>query len=48
MTFKIETRYYLKLLTPESIKLLESTNNKRTKNKNGENVPRLESCINTL
>ena len=48
LTFKIETRYYLKLLTPESIKLLGSTNNKITKNKNGENVPRLESCINTL
>ena len=48
MTIKIETRYYLKLLTPESIKLLGSTNNKITKNKNGENVPRLESCINTL
>ena len=32
----------LELLTPETIKLLESTKNKITKDKNGENVPHLE------
>ena len=42
VTFKIKTRYYLKLLTPETMKLLESTESKITKNKNGENVPGLE------
>ena len=39
-TFK--TGYYLELLTPETIKLFESTKSKITKNKNGENVPPLE------
>ena len=33
---------WLELLTPETIKLLGSTENKITKNKNGENVPHLE------
>ena len=33
VTFKIKTRYYLKLLTPETMKLLESTESKITKNK---------------
>ena len=42
ITFKIETRYYLELLTPEIMKLLGSTKNKITKNKNGENVPPLQ------
>ena len=42
MTFKIKTGYYLELLTPESIKLLGSTENKITKDKNGENVPPLK------
>ena len=42
ITFKIKTGYYLKLLTPETIKLLGSTENKITKDKNGENVPHLE------
>ena len=32
----------LNFLTPEPIKLLASTKNKITKNKNGENVPHLE------
>ena len=40
ITFKIKSRYYLELLTPETMKLLGST--KITKNKNGENVPHLE------
>ena len=30
ITFKIKTGYYLKLLTPETMKLLESTENKST------------------
>ena len=40
---KIKNGYYLELLTPETMKLLESTENKITKDKNGENVPRLEA-----
>ena len=42
VTFKIKTVYYLELLTTETIKLLGSTENKITKDKNGENVPHLE------
>ena len=42
ITFKIKTGYYLQLLTPETMKLLDSTKSKITKNKNGENVPHLE------
>ena len=38
ITFKIKTGYYFELWTPETIKLLESTENKITKDKNGENV----------
>ena len=41
ITFKIKTGYYLKLLTPETMKLLGSTENEITKDKNGENVPHL-------
>ena len=40
--FKIKNGYYLELLTPETMKLLGSTNSKITKDKNGENVPHLE------
>ena len=40
-TFKIKSRYYLELLTPETMKLLGSTESKMIKNKNGENVPHL-------
>ena len=42
ITFKIKNGYYLELLTPETMKLLGSTESKITKNKNGENVPHLE------
>ena len=42
ITFKIKSGYYLKLLTPETMKLLGSTESKITKDKNGENVPHLE------
>ena len=43
ITFKIKTKYILELLTPETMKLLGSTENKIIKDKNGENVPHLES-----
>ena len=42
ITFKIKNGYSLELLTPETMKLLGSTKNKITKDKNGENVPHLE------
>ena len=42
ITFKITNGYYLELLTPETMKLLGSTESKITKDKNGENVPHLE------
>ena len=42
ITFKIKNRYYLELLTPETMKVLGSTESKITKDKNGENVPHLE------
>ena len=42
ITFKIKDGYSLELLTPEIMKLLGSTENKITKEKNGENVPHLE------
>ena len=41
ITFKIKDGYSLELLTPEIMKLLGSTENKITKDKNGENVPHL-------
>ena len=43
ITFKIKIGYYLELLTPETLKLLGST-------ENGENVPHLEitSSISSL
>ena len=40
--FKIKTGYYLKLLTPETMKLLGSNKSKITKDENGENIPYLE------
>ena len=42
ITFKIKNRYSLELLTKQTMKLLGSTENKITKDKNGENVPHLE------
>ena len=41
-TFKIKKGYYLELLTPQTMKLLGSTESNITKDKNGENVPHLE------
>ena len=40
--FKIKTGYYLKLLTPETMKSLGSTKGKITKDDNDENVLHLE------
>ena len=45
VTFKIKNWYSLKLLTPETMNLLGSTENKITKDKNGENVPHLEFVL---
>ena len=42
VTFKINDGYSLELLIPETMKLLGSTKNEITKDKNGENVPHLE------
>ena len=40
--FKIKRGYHLELLTPETMKLLGSNKSKKTKDKNGENMPNLE------
>ena len=42
ISFKIKNEYTLELLTPETMKLLGSSENKITKDKNAENVPQLE------
>ena len=42
ITFQFKWLCYLKLLTPKTIKLLEDTKNKITKNENGENISHLE------
>ena len=42
ITFKIKTGYYFEFLTPETMKVLGRTENKITKDKNGENVLHLE------
>ena len=42
ITFKIKNGCYLELLTPETMELLGSAENKINKDKNGENVPHLE------
>ena len=44
VTFKIKNAYALELQTPETMKLLGSTENKIIKDKNGENVPHLGDC----
>ena len=41
--FKIKTGYKLEFLTPETMKLLGSTENVFDEDKNSENVPKLES-----
>ena len=40
--FKIKNGYNLELFTPETMKLFGNTENKITKDKNGENIPHLE------
>ena len=42
ITFRIKAGYYLKLLTPETMKLVRCIKSKITKNNNGKNVPLLE------
>ena len=42
ITFKIKDGYSLELLTKETMNWLRSTENKITKDKNGETVPHLE------
>ena len=42
IAFKIKDGYSLEFLTPETMKLLGSTKNKISEDKNGENVPHLE------
>ena len=43
ITFKSKSGYSLKPLTPETMKLLGSTRNKITEDKNGQNVLHLET-----
>ena len=42
ITFKIKNEYSLELLTKKAMKLLGTTENKISKNKNGEKVPHLQ------
>ena len=42
ITFKIKNGYSLEIVTPETMKLLRSTENKITRDKNSENVLHLE------
>ena len=41
ITFRIEAEHDIELLAPETMKLLESTKSKITKDENGENLPHL-------
>ena len=43
IVFKIKTVYKLELLTPETMKLLESTKKDVDSDRHSENVPKLES-----
>ena len=43
ITFKIESGFYLELLTSETLKLPGSTEQIMTKDKNGENLLQLET-----
>ena len=43
IVFRIKTGYKLELLTPETMRLLRSTKKDVDKDKDGENVPKLES-----
>ena len=48
ITFKIKTGYYLELLTPETMKFLQSTKSKINKDKHLENIPHLEITVAVL
>ena len=48
IVFKIKNGYKLELLTPETMKLLGSTNKVVDKDKNSENAPKLESVEEVL
>ena len=39
ITFEMKSEYYLELVSPETMKLLESNKNRIIEEKNGENVP---------
>ena len=43
IVFKIKTGYKLELLTPETMRLLDSTKKDVDADKNSENVPKLQS-----
>ena len=43
IVFKIKTGYKLELLSPETVKLLGGTKKDIDQDKNGEDVPKLES-----
>ena len=43
-TFKIKTRYYIELQTHETINLLESSENKLTKDKTSDNIVNIKMC----
>ena len=45
MTFEIKTGYYIELLMPETMKLLRSTESKKTKDIIGEQLPHLEIVL---
>ena len=42
ITFKIKTRYYLEILTPETMKLLGRTKSNKIKDENSENAHHIE------
>ena len=48
VTFKIKNGYSLELSTPETMKLLGSTENEITEDKNGENVLNYRSSLGSL
>ena len=47
-SIKIKTRYYLEFLIPETMKLLGSTESKKTKDKNDEGLANLEVTLRCL
>ena len=48
IVYKIKTGYKLELLTPETMRFLDSTKKDVVANKNSENVPKLESVESIL